>query len=297
MKTECRRTRQELPKYLSGHLFKTSQRRIARHLQGCVVCRSEFEALKRVEETRLLLRDINATDDIIGRVREGVSLLGRLKKVLYRPLWIAGILLIAGGVYYYLVTPKQLDLEIERIVKTAPSSTPAAAAVASGTSGTTSSAPTKSAQLPAAEKPAVVAPVPAPSPLTITIIPENDQAAVHQINGVMRGHGSLRTMAFTDTQKEISGSLTAKELLTFFNRIETVAKVSYNRKRFEAFPAEQPIPFVLKLKPAPKHAEAPAPASPAPQPAAQPSSQPSAQPAPHTVPSKPETAPSTTAVQ
>jgi hypothetical protein len=297
MKNECQRTRQELPKYLRGHLFKTSQKRISRHLQKCVVCRSEFEALKRVEETRLLLQDINATDDIIGRVREGVSLLGRLKKVLYRPLWVAGILLIAVGVYYYIVTPRQLDIEIERIVKTAPSATRVEPAIATGTGVTTSSAPTKSAQPPAAAAPAAVMTVPAPDSLAVSITPINDREAVQRINEVMRSHGSLRTMSFSEMQKEISGSLTAKELMTFFSRIETVAKVSFNRKRFESFSAEQPIPFIMKLKPAPKHAEAPAAASPAPQPAAQPPVPPSAHPAPHTAPPQPETAPSSSAVQ
>jgi hypothetical protein len=85
-------------------------------------------------------------------------------------------------------------------------------------------------------------------------------------------------MKFSDTAREISGSLTAKELLTFFNRIEPAGKISYSRKRFESFPSAQTIPFVMKLivapaapeqntpseKPAPKPAEASAPAPPAP---------------------------------
>lgn len=289
MKNECARTRKELPNYLSGHLFKRSRMRIARHLESCVVCRSEFEALKRVEETRLLLQDLNAPEDLIGRMKEGVSLLRRLKMVLYRPLWIAGILLVAAGVYYYIVTPRQLDIEIERIVTSEPTATPA---IASGVSATPASSPTKTVEQPAA--PVVAAPVASPEPLAVSLIPLNNGAAVQRINEVLHDHAALRTMAFSETQKELSGSLTAKELMTFFHRIESSAKVSFSRKRLDSYPADQPIPFVMKLKPAPKPVVAPAP--PASQPAAQPSTPPSAQPAPPAQP-QPETAPSPTAVQ
>lgn len=242
MKNECQRTRQALPKYLHGHLFKTSQARIARHLQQCVICRSEFEALRRSEETRQILKDIDAPEGVVGRMRESVSSLGKLKKLLYRPLWIMGLILIAAAIYYYLVTPRQLDLEIEKIVKTAPSAT----AVTSAASGTTPSTP--SAQ-PASRNAAVSAP--AMEPLVVTITPENDDAAIQRINEVMRGHGQMQKLKFSDGVKEIEGSLTSQELLTFFSRIKPVAKVSYNRKRFKSFKTADPIPIVLKLKAAP----------------------------------------------
>jgi hypothetical protein len=57
--------------------------------------------------------------------------------------------------------------------------------------------------------------------------------------------------------KEVSGSLTARELLTLFNRIEPTAKVGYSRKRLQSFPTARLIPFVLRLKPAPRAVEKP----------------------------------------
>ncbi len=240
MKKECQRTRQALPNYLHGYLFKTSKVRIDRHLQQCVICRSEFEALRRTEETRQLLKDIDAPEGIVGRVKESVSSLGKLKKLLYRPLWITGLFLIAAAIYYYVVTPRQLDLEIENIVKTAPSAT---AAAMSAVSGTTPPAPPASRH--------AAASAPAMEPLVVTITPEDDDAAIRRINEVMPGHGQMRKQKFSDTVKEIEGSLTAKELLTFFSRIDPVAKVSYSRKRFESLKTAEPIPFVLKLKAAP----------------------------------------------
>jgi len=215
--------------------------RIERHLQQCVVCRSEFEALRRAEETRQILKDINAPEGVVGRMKEGVSSLGRLKKVLYRPLWIMGIVLIVGAVYYYEVTPRQLDLEIERIVKTAPSASP------------TSSSPAMASQKGTASPAAV--PTHASEPLLITITPDNDTSAIRRINEVMGRQGNLWTVKFSDTIKEVSGSLTAKELTVFFNRIAPSAKISYERKQFKSFPATEPIPFVMKLKVSPKQVE------------------------------------------
>ncbi|HTF99058.1 MAG TPA: hypothetical protein VK654_00550 [Nitrospirota bacterium] len=254
-KSECKRIRKDLPKYLSGHLFKTSQKRIARHLQECVVCRSEFEALKHAEETRLLLKDISAPDDLVGRVKEGVSRLGQVKKLLYRPLWVAGLLLLAGGVYYYLVTPRQLEIEIERIQKTESTAT---TPVPTLPATTASPAPAKGTEPQQTEPATAAPPSPAPEPLAVSLTPVNDQAAVQTINDVLHRSGSLHTSAFTDTQKEITGSLTAKELMALFSGIEGAAKVSFNKKRFDSFPPDQAIPFVLRLKPAPRPAQTPA---------------------------------------
>lgn len=254
MKKECQRTRQALPKYLHGHLFKTSQVRIDRHLQQCVICRSEFEALRRSEETRQILKDIDAPEGVVGRLRESVPSLGKLKKLLYRPLWIMGLVLIAAAIYYYAVTPRQLDLEIEKIVKTAPSAT---AAVTSAVSGTTPSTPLAQ---PASRHAAAA---PATEPLVVTITPENDAAAIQRINEIMRGHGQMRKLKFSDAVNEIEGSLTSKELLTLFSRIDPVAKVSYSRKRFKSFKTAEPIPFVLKLKAAPMPDKSLSPAQPA----------------------------------
>jgi len=254
MKKECQRTRQALSKYLHGHVFATNRARIERHLLQCVVCRSEYEGLRHAEETRQILKDINAPEGVIGRMKEGVSTLGKLKKVLYRPLWITGIMLIAGAVYYYEVTPRQLDLEIERIVQTAPSGTAAGDNLALSTASDTApsshtATPQKTAALPVAALDL------ASEPLIVTLIPENNTSAIDTINKIMHGYGKLRKMKFSESTSEVSASLTARELAALFNRIEPAAKISYNRQQFKSFPAAAPIPFVLKLKTAPKRAE------------------------------------------
>src|SRR6266508_2594897 len=106
MDKECERTRNALPDYLRGHVFRISRNRIDGHLQTCAVCRSEFEALKRTEETRQLLKDIDAPAGVAQRVKQGISELSKLKKILYRPLWLAGITLVAAGIFYYAMLPR-----------------------------------------------------------------------------------------------------------------------------------------------------------------------------------------------
>ncbi len=243
MKEECERTRKALPAYLRGHVFRIMRSRIDRHLQSCVVCKSEFEALRRMEETRQLLKYLDAPEGVANRVKQAVSELARLKKILYRPLWLAGMALLVGGISYYAVMPRQLDLEIDSIVKTAPATTAPVA-----TAGPTREAPV-------ATKPAAAvqgsAPQPdsrAVAPLTVSIVPINDTTAIQRINEVMSGHGELRNMKFSDTERKLSGALTAQELLTFFGRMGEVARLRYDRKRFKSFPADQPVPFVLVLK-------------------------------------------------
>jgi len=252
MKTKCEQIRKLLPKYLLGHLFKIRQNSIERHLKQCVVCRSEFEALRHAEETRQILKEINAPEGVVSRMKERVSSLGKLKKIFYRPLWIIGFSIIAAGIYYYIVTPKQLDLEIDRIVKTTPTVSSSQPSAPLGDT-TDMLAPSVAAGKPLAN------PASASDPLVITITPNDDTSAVEQINEIIREHASLRKATFTDTQKEITGSLIRKDMLTLFERIESEAKVRYSNKRFNSFPAARPIPFVMKLKTAPKPAEKPAP--------------------------------------
>lgn len=241
MKKECAQVRKALPNYLRGHLFKLEQLRIERHLRSCVVCYSQYDALKRAAETRQYLKDITPPEGVVQRMKEGVSGLAKLKKLIYRPLWIAGIVVAAAVVYHYAMTPRKLDVELDRIVKTAPSSTAPAV-------------PAPAPLTPVAAQP--VAPVHAAArvmePLLVSITTENDKAAIRRINEVMREHGRLRKFKFTDTVRDVSGNLTAKELLTFFNRIGSAGKVSYSRKRFESFPSAQPIPFVMRLTVMPK---------------------------------------------
>jgi hypothetical protein len=263
MKKECEQTRKALPNYLRGHVFRTTRNRIERHLGQCVICRSEFEALKRADETRRILKDINESEGVVHTVKEGVSTLLKLKKVAYRPLWIVAIVLLAAGVYYYAMMPRQLDLEIEKIVKTAPQALapaplvtpapPAAAPAPEQRTVVTASTASRSKSVPATGA------APVQEPLIVMIVAENDQAAVRKINEVMRGHGQLRNMKFSDTDREVSGSMTTKDLLTFFSRIEQAGRITYNRRRFESFPSAQAIPFVLKLQAATKPAEKPLP--------------------------------------
>jgi hypothetical protein len=251
MRKECEQTRRALPDYLHGHVFKMTRIKIERHLERCVVCRSEFEALRRMEETRQILKDINAPEDVVGRVKEGVSSIRKLKTVLYRPLWMAGLVLIAAGVYYYIITPRQLDVEIERIVKTEAT---VSAQAASGPP-VAANAPVKprGSEQPLPARAAVT--LPAPERLVVTIRAEN--SAIPRINEIMHGHSQLQQLRFGDSAREVVGSLTASELVTFFDRVSTVANVSYSRKRLRSFPATEPIPFVMKLVLVPGRSEEP----------------------------------------
>lgn len=254
MNEECERTKKALPDYLRGHVFRITRNRIDRHLQTCVVCRSEFEALRRTEETRQILKYIDSPGGVANRLKEGVSALAKLKMILYRPLWLAGIVLVAAGLTYYAMLPRQRDLEIESIVKTAPANT----------ASVPGAEPTNEVKKPVT---AVNEPVPQPvpaqtvTPLAVSIVPVNEGASIQRINEVMSGHGALRKMKFSDATRQLSGELSAQELLMFFGRMGEVAKVRYDRKHFTSFPTDQKIPFVLTLKAAPKSVEKRKPAS------------------------------------
>jgi predicted RND superfamily exporter protein len=255
MKKECERTKKLLPDYLRGHVFRTTRNRIDRHLQSCAVCKSEFEALKSIEETRQLLRDIDVPEGVTHRVKEGVSALAKLKKILYRPLWVAAIALVAAGVFYYAMQPRQLDLEIENIVKTTPSTTTSVHAAEPNRESPVVSYPVASVQRPAAHPVSTQA----VAPLAVSITPSDETSAIQRVNEVMSGHAGLRKMKFSGTERQLSGKLTAQELLTFFDRIGEVAKVRYDRKRFKSFPADKQVEFVLTLKAAPKTVDKPVP--------------------------------------
>lgn len=257
MKKECESTKKVLPDYLRGYVFRSTRKRINRHLQDCVVCKSEFEALKRMEETRQFLKNVDPAEGVARRVTEGISALTKLRKILYRPLWLAGIITTVAGISYYTMQPRQLDLEIESIVKTVPTVTatvPAAEPVPEASVATKPAASTQGSDL---------KPVPprAEAPLAVSIVPINETTALQRVNEVMSGHEKLRKMKFSGTERRLSGELTAHELLTFFDRVREVAKVRYDRKRFQSFTADQTVPFVLMLKPAAKTTEKQQPAS------------------------------------
>jgi hypothetical protein len=129
-----------------------------------------------------------------------------------------------------------------------------------------------------------------PLEVTITIAKANETTAIQQLNEVMRGHGQLRKKIFSDDMREISGSLTSRELLILFDRIAETAKTSYSRKRFQSFPSAQPIPFVMKLKTVTSVAAKPAPTE-------KPAQQQSEQPAEAVAPPQPATAPTSSPAQ
>ena len=252
-KSECAATRKALRKYLNGHLFKLQKMKVERHLKACVVCSSEFQALKAEYETRRILKDITPPEGMVQHLKEGASALAGLKKLFYRPLWLAAIVGAIVLVSLNLAS-RRGDVEIENLEKSLPPAAAPTTTVSSASTATLTAFPTQTAPVqtsPAAPSDRPVQEAPVVKPLLITITPENEKAAVRRINEVLRGRSSLRKLRFSDTVREVSGNLTAKELLTFFSRIESAGTVSYSRKRFESFPAAQPIPFVMKLKHAP----------------------------------------------
>ena len=261
MKKDCAYTRKSLRKYLHGHLFKPEQIRIERHLRSCIMCYTEYQALKQAAETKQYLKDITPPEGIVQRVQAGVSGLAKLKKILYRPLWLAGIITVIVLAYIYMLAPPPRDLEIENLEKSgavgsAPLST-APDSPAQGMRPSSVTAPATTVRPPASQPDEAVRML---KPLPVTITVDNEKEAIRRINEIMRGHGELRKMRFSDTVREISGSLTSKELITFFSLIESEGKISYSRKRLAAFPSAQPVPFVMNLNVAPQVAEKPSPA-------------------------------------
>jgi len=255
MKKECASTRKSLRKYLHGHLFKLQKIRVERHLKTCVVCSSEYQALKQKSETRQILKDITPPEGLVQHLKEGASALAKLKKLLYRPLWLAVTVGIVVLVSINLASRRR-DLEIENLEKSLPTSSAPMASNASAPTVTPASMPAQPAPVqPAVTPPSVHRPVseaPAVAPLVITVTPKDEQAAVQHINEVMREHGSLLNLQFSDTVREVSGSLTGKEMLTFLSRIKPAGKVTYSRKKSEFIHSVHPIPFIVKLKPASK---------------------------------------------
>ena len=118
---ECERTRTSLPNYLRGHVFWFKRRRIERHLVQCVMCRSEYEAAKHVDDTRRLLKDLDLSEGMLDRVKDGVSTINRVRTIFYRPLWLAGLAALIAAIVYMVHRPPQVALEIEKLEKANPS--------------------------------------------------------------------------------------------------------------------------------------------------------------------------------
>lgn len=251
MKKECEHTRKSLRRYLQGHLFKPGQLRVERHLKKCPVCSSEYQALLHARETRRFLKDLSPPEGFFPRMGAGLSRLSLLTRLFFRPLWIAAIVAVAGAVYYYSTAPRQIDAELESIVKSMPTITaqPATAQSATVSSASLTSAP--SITLAPAEPPAIV------EPLSITITVDDEITGARKINQLLKGQAAFRKMRFSESVKEVSGDLKSKELYALFGRLEAAGKIKYSRTRFESFPGAQSIPFVLKLKVAARAADRP----------------------------------------
>ena len=248
-KKECERTRKALPDYLQGHLFPFQLRRIARHLKLCPVCTSELHSLRFAADTKQLLKDITPSEGMAARLEASLAFFGRLRLLLYHPLWLILMALIAGYLYFFVIVPSRHDPELESIERSLPAAAVPAPVMSLPTSTPALAAPPM--PTPArAPSPVVKALVPPVEPLAITITP-NDQSSMRRINDVMKGHAGIRKLRFTETVREVSGNLTPGELQTFFGRIEQAGKVSYSKKRFSALSTTELVPFVIKLKDAP----------------------------------------------
>lgn len=261
MKKECEHTRSLLRRYLRGHLFKPQQTRIERHLAQCVVCRSEFDSLRRIDETQRFLKDITPPEGVAARVKSGVSGLAGVRKLMFRPLWLIMIAAVIAASYLYVIDPFLHDPDLENLdaglspppaatAESAPSTQPAPKAAVS-------SAP----QQKGGPAPAAAAPEIDPLVVTITVEHENEKASIMTINEAMKEHALLTSMRFSDKVRELSGSMPPADLKTFFYRIRDAGKISYKRSQLASAGSEL-LPFVMKLKslpaPAAKAVEIPA---------------------------------------
>ncbi len=246
MKQECASVRKLLRNYVRGYVFLHQKIRIRRHLSTCAVCSSEHQALKMEINARQQLNEVSPPEGLLHYVQAGTAGLANIKKLLYRPLWMA---VIAGALVllYVNIASRRGDPEIDNLEKSLPAAPVSTPAVASSSSGTLFSVPSQPVTAPpAASRPAHAAP--ASEPLVVAITPGNGQGGLRRINEILAGHGSLQNLRFSEAVQEVSGKLPHADLLMLFDRIASAGKVSYSRRRLDSFPADQPVPFVMKLK-------------------------------------------------
>lgn len=260
MKKECAYTRKHLSRYLAGRLFAWQRRRVGGHLAACPVCSSEFDAIRRIDETQRLLRDITPAEGLDRTLQAGNASLAALRRLLYRPLWLVLAVAAAVVAYLYVIHPLLHDPDLERLDAPVPQTAAPAGRVPQSAPSVTLAVEPKKAAVAAAPSPSV-----SPLEITITVEKEKENASVRRINEAMKEHPQLRSMRFSDSTREISGSLTASDLYTFFSRIEGAGKVAYRRSRLARAGEGDLVPFVMRL-----HAVS-APSTPA---GAQPSEQP-----------------------
>jgi hypothetical protein len=272
MKKDCSYTRRHLSRYLAGRLFAWQRRRVGRHLTVCPVCSSEFDAIRHIDETQRILRDITPAEGLDRTLQAGSASLAAFRRLLYRPLWLGLVVAAGAASYLYVINPLLHDPDLERLDAAAPAAVPAERLPQSAPSVT-----------PAAES-KKTAGAAAPSPevtlleITITVEKETEKTSLRRINEAMKEHPQLRAMRFTDSTREISGSLTASDLYTFFRRIDGAGNVAYRRSRLAKAGEGDLVPFVMRLRtvsaPSP-----PAGAQPAEQPVDKPVEKPAEKPA------------------
>jgi len=255
-KKECEWTCKVLPKYLVGHLFKIRQRRVERHLKACSICRSEYDSLRYAADTRQLLTDISPTDGMSAKLRQGFAFMGKVRALLYRPLWVALGTCIVVFVYFFVIVPSRHDPELESIERSLPPAT-----VSAPISSLKTTAPVlATAPAPTVPSPVVKAlPPVAPFEITITI---NNPASIQQINEMLTGFARLEKLRFSATVREGSGSLTANELQALFSRMRQAGRLHYSKKKFKSLSQSDLVPFTMKLTDALPAAVKPAHAAP-----------------------------------
>lgn len=239
MKPECGYTRKQLPRYLGGRLFKLQRTRVERHLAECPVCSSEFDALRRIRETKHFLRDLESGKDIGGTAR---SLGSAVVRLMYRPLWVLLIVVAVTVLYRNVLMPVLHDPDIEKLDPGALPEPPAAA-LQSASSATT---PAASAPQPESrrESPRAVDPL----VVVITLDKDREKEGMKRINEAMKEHAGLRSLRFSDTVREVAGNLTTDELQMFFNSIKNAAKVNYKRSRLASEASGALVPVALRLR-------------------------------------------------
>jgi hypothetical protein len=241
MKKECTYTRRHLPRYLAGRLFAWQRRRVARHLAVCPVCSSEFDAIRHVDETQRILRDITPSEGFARTLEAGGASLEAFRRLLYHPLWLVLVVVAAAVAYLYVINPLLHDPDLERLDAPVP---PAAAPAAR----LPQSAPSATPAVESKKTVAAAAPSVSPLEITITVEKEREKTSVRRINEAMKEHPLLRSMRFSDSTREISGSLTATDLYTLFSRIDGAGKVTYRRSRLAKAGEGDLVPFVMRLQ-------------------------------------------------
>jgi hypothetical protein len=250
MKGECEYTRKRLERYLNGRLFKIQLRRIARHLSVCAICSSEFDAVRRIDETKRILRDVDSPD-ASPFVRIASRAVPAVRRLLYRPLWLSLILCSLVALYLYVLLPMVHDPDLERL--DASLSEPVAAPDSTRASGPTPTAVHEAGPSRRAPKGSSAQEDTRPDPLIVSVVVDADRekATIQRINEAMKEHALLKSMRFSDTVREISGSLTANELKSFFDRIQDAGKITYKRSRLASAGETGLLPFVVRIKVAP----------------------------------------------